>query len=326
MSRLTIWSNRQFDPPQSRRFEAVSTPHRVVWAASMAASNLVAAPSDQTLVNDCEVAFGQPSPADVEQSQKLKLILLSSAGYTRYDTDSFRSICRQKQIAVCNASGVYDEPCAQHALAMMLATTRQLPDAIQSQRADRGWPYLALRARSELIDSSSTILLVGFGAIAKRLTELLTPFRAKILAFRRTVRGDESVPTYPIDAIDNHLGHANHVVNILPASPSTTNFFDQARLARLKRGSHFYNLGRGDTVDQQALVNALNAGHLGSAYLDVTSPEPLPPDHPLWTTPNCFITPHTAGGTHDEAERQIAHFADNLSRYTRGDSLRDRIF
>ena len=115
-------------------------------------------------------------------------------------------------------------------------------------------------------------------------------------------------------------------MNILPASHETSNFFDKTRLARFKAGSRFYNLGRGDTVDQSALIDALNAGRLGSAYLDVTSPEPLPSDDPLWTARNCYITPHTAGGTHDESDRQIAHFVDNLKRYERGEALRDRIF
>lgn len=326
MVTLSLWCNRKFEPEHVKAFETACSPHRVVWARSMSASNLVAAPSDDLLVNDCEIACGQPSPEDVEKAIKLKLILLSSAGYTRYDTPAFRELCSRKGIVVCNASGLYDEPCAQHALAMMLSTVRQLPAAYESQLHDKGWPYLPLRSRSDLIGPDTTVLLVGYGAIARRLAELLTPFRPRIIAFRRTVRGDENVPTHPIVEVDRFLGEADHVVNILPASHETANYFDAARLARFKAGSHFYNLGRGDTVDQSALLDALNAGRIGSAYLDVTSPEPLPSDHPLWNARNCFITPHTAGGTHDESERQIAHFVENLKRYERGERLRDRIF
>jgi phosphoglycerate dehydrogenase-like enzyme len=292
----------------------------------MSASNLVAAPSDDSLVNDCEIAFGQPSPEDVEQSLKLRLICLSSAGYTRYDTAGFREVCQRKSIVVCNASGVYDEPCAQHALAMILSTIRQLSGAYASQLSNRGWPYLPLRSKSDILGPKSTVLLVGYGAIARRLAELLAPFRAHVIAFRRTVRGDENVMTRPIGELDQYLPTGDHVVNILPASSETANYFDAERLSRFKRGGHFYNIGRGDTVDQSALVAALHSGVIGSAYLDVTSPEPLPRDHPLWIAPNCFITPHTAGGTDDEAERQIAHFAENLKRFERGDRLADRIF
>ncbi len=325
MASFSIWCNRQFEPAQASLFEMACAPHRVRWAESMSASNLVAATSDDALVNECELAYGQPAPEDVAKSRKLQLICLSSAGYTRYDTPAFRNLCREKSITVCNASGVYDEPCAQHALAMMLANTRQLPGAIQSQITNRDWPYLPLRNKSDLITSAKTVLLVGYGAIARRLAELLVPFGATVRAFRRAVRGDENVKTYPIADLDRFLGDADHVVDLLPASDETKAFFDRPRFGRFNRGSHFYNLGRGDTVDQNALTEALSTGALGSAYLDVTSPEPLPADHPLWRAPNCFITPHTAGGTHDESVRQIAHFAENLRRFISREPFRDRI-
>lgn len=292
----------------------------------MTASNLVAAPSDRALVEECELAYGQPSPEDVERSRKLRLICLSSAGYTRYDTAAFRAVCARKSIAVCNASGAYDEPCAQHALAMMLANARQLPEALISQSRTRGWPYLELRGRSTLLDSTTNVLLVGYGAIAQRLAELLSPFRVSTTAFRRSPRGDELVRTLPIADLDSSLPSADYVLNTLPDNHSTQNLFDAARFSRFRPGSHFYNLGRGNTVDQVALGDALRSGRLGSAYLDVTHPEPLPPEHPLWGTPNCYITPHTAGGTADEALRQINHFAENVSRFTTGRQLRDRIF
>lgn len=326
MERLTIWCNRQFSPADAARFESAVTPHAVVWAAAMSASNLVAAPSDRGLVEDCEIAYGQPDPDDVERARKLKLICLSSAGYTRYDTVAFRNLCARKSIAVCNASGVYDEPCAQHALAMMLSTTRQLPQALASQFSSRGWPYLELRGRSEILGPASNILLVGYGSIARRLAQLLQPFGSALTAFRRSPRGDEVVPALEIHQLDSHLGSAHHVVNTLPETDSTRRFFDAARFNRFRPGAHFFNLGRGNTVDQAALEDALKSGRLGSAYLDVTQPEPLPGNHPLWTTPNCFITPHTAGGTADEAQRQIDHFKENVGRFASGRPLRDRIF
>ena len=93
----------------------------------------------------------------------------------------------------------------------------------------------------------------------------------------------------------------------------------------MKPGAIFYNIGRGDTVDQEAMQQALRANQLGAAALDVMTPEPLPPDHSLWTTPNCYITPHTAGGHHDEIERVIEHFVQNLRRFERGESLLDRV-
>ena len=96
-------------------------------------------------------------------------------------------------------------------------------------------------------------------------------------------------------------------------------------LQAVKPGGIFYNIGRGTTVDQEALRAALESGRLAAAYLDVTDPEPLPPDHPLWATRNCFITPHTAGGRDDEFEQLVRHFLANLLRFEAGIPLLDRI-
>jgi phosphoglycerate dehydrogenase-like enzyme len=93
----------------------------------------------------------------------------------------------------------------------------------------------------------------------------------------------------------------------------------------MKPGARFYNIGRGTTVDQGALVHALESGLLGGAYLDVTDPEPLPEDHPLWSVPNCFITPHSAGGRGTERLELVRHFVANLARYAAGEPLLDRI-
>ena len=93
----------------------------------------------------------------------------------------------------------------------------------------------------------------------------------------------------------------------------------------MKPGAAFYNVGRGTTVDQDALLAALQSGHLAAAWLDVTDPEPLPPAHPLWTTPNCYITPHSAGGHRTEPARLLQHFLGNLRLFERGETLNDRV-
>ena len=322
---LTVWSNRRFAPADAAAFERAITPHRVRWAASATASNLVGAASDATLRDEADVAYGQPDVDDLLASRRLRLACLSSAGYTRYDRDDLRAHCRSTGLAICNASGVYDEPCAQQALAMILGITRRLAVTLDEQRTSRDWQYLKHRERSTLLGPSSVVLLVGYGAIARRLAELLAPFHAKVHAFRRTPRGDENCPTSRMAEIDDALGEADHVVNLLPLSDETKHAFDAVRFARFRRGANFYNIGRGDTVDQGALRAALIDGQVGHAYLDVTTPEPLPADHSLWTTPNCFITPHIAGGSADEAMRQTDHFAANLIRFVEGRKVVDRI-
>jgi phosphoglycerate dehydrogenase-like enzyme len=114
-------------------------------------------------------------------------------------------------------------------------------------------------------------------------------------------------------------------LNILPGGAATKGFMSAERIGRMKVGSFFYNIGRGGTVDQDVLLEALRAGRLGGAYLDVTDPEPLPAGHGLWGAPNCFITPHTAGGHADEFLRLVGHFLGNLERFVKGEGLADRV-
>ena len=114
------------------------------------------------------------------------------------------------------------------------------------------------------------------------------------------------------DQLADTLANTDHVVDILPESAETRHFFNAARFASIKPGAIFYNIGRGTTVDQEALLNALRSKRIASAWLDVTEPEPLPDDHPLWSEPNCFITPHVAGGHADEAKTLVRHFLKNL--------------
>lgn len=323
-SPLTVWTNHRFAPADAQAFERAIAPHRAIYSAAATPSVLHGGASDPELRSRGDVAFGQPDPADLLAATRLRLVCLTSAGYTRYDRDDLRAHCKSTGLVLANASGVYDEPCAQHAFAMLLAVARQLPAALDSQRGERGWPQAKIRRDSFILGPSTRVVIAGYGAIARRLVELLAPFGCQIHAFRRSPRGDENCPTSPIAEIDVSLASADVVVNILPASDETANFFDAARLARLQRAATFLNIGRGDTVDQAALESALRSGAIGHAYLDVTAPEPLPAGHPLWATPNCFVTPHTAGGSHDEQARQIAHFAEQLKRFANGEPVVNR--
>ena len=245
-----------------------------------------------------EILFGQP-----ETVGDARWVHVSTAGYTRYDTPAFREGLAARGAMLSNSSSVYDEPCAQHLLAMILAFARQIPQSAAEQIGARIWDDKARRADSWLLQDQ-TVLLVGYGAIARRVVELLAPFRLEVVAVRRKVRGDETVPTFPIEELDRLLPKADHVANVLPANASTDRLFDAGRFALMKPGAYFYNIGRGTTVDQAALL----AARLAGAYLDVTDPEPLPPDHPLWTAPKVWITPHSAGGHRGEETRLVRHF------------------
>ncbi len=274
-----------------------------------------------------DVAFGQPPLAAVIASPRLRWVQVSSAGYAGYDTPELRSAFARRGAALTKSSFVYAYPCAEHVLAFMLAWARRLPQALLVQSGERSWPQLDLRRQSFLL-SNQAVMIFGFGSIGARLVELLAPFGARCTGARREVRGDEAIPTLRLDdaALGAALGRADHVVNLLPGAPATSRYFSRERLSQIKPGAVFYNVGRGSTVDQPALVECLTSGRLAAAWLDVTDPEPLPAEHPLWTAPNCFITPHTAGGHHDEGDRLVAHFLDNLQRFARSEPLLDRAF
>ncbi len=255
----------------------------------------------------------------------IKWVHLTTAGYARYDTAVFRSAMQARGTIVTNSSTVFAEPCAQHLLAMMMGLARWLPQAMAHQVGDREWDSQTLRGQSYLLQGQS-VLIYGYGAIARRLAELLAPLNLKLTGVRRRPRGDETIPTLTIEDAQEMLTRADHIVDILPQSTATERFFDAPHFARMKSGVTFYNIGRGPTVDQAALQSALEAGHIAAAYLDVTVPEPLPPDHPLWLAPNCFITPHSAGGHANEFERSVQHFLSNLNSYFSGKPLKDRLF
>lgn len=320
---FTIWCNAKWPERAAKLLHDGIGPHRLILAAQGSESVLDAGGHDPAL-DSADIAFGQPDPLQLISAANVRWTHLTSAGYARYDKDSVRQALRARGALLTNSSSVFDEPCAEHVMAMMYALARRLPDSLDEQRRERRWTYLSVRAQQKLL-VGQTVLLVGFGAIARRLVELLLPLRMKILAVRRTPAGDEPVPTFAVEEIDRLLHQADHVVNILPESTATGNFFDPSRLARMKPTAHFYNIGRGTTVDHPALMEALASNRLGAAYLDVFDPEPLAPEDPLWTTPNCFITPHTAGGHEEEYERLVQHFLDNLRRFERGEALADRI-
>ncbi|MFT3783669.1 MAG: D-2-hydroxyacid dehydrogenase [Nibricoccus sp.] len=314
---LTIWTNAKFDAAATKLLEEAVRPHRMVFSSNASASVLNASQRDAALER-ADIAFGQPDANQVIECARLRWVELTSAGFTRYDREDFREEFRRRGAAFTNASSVFAEPCAQHALAMVLACARQLLPSYADQLGDRPWQHLERRADSRLLNGQ-TVLLLGYGAIGRRLAELLAPFRMKIYAVRRKTYSEPGIHVIPEEKLSSVIAMADHVVNVLPENPSTINYVNARRLSWCKRGTRFYNVGRGTTVDQNALLEALGSGKLGAAYLDVTDPEPLPPHHPLWSSPNCFITPHSAGGRHDQDDALVKHFLANLRCFISGD-------
>src|SRR5262245_19562140 len=321
MTPLTIFSDLALDPAGATLLERGVAPNTLVRADRMPSSVLSASAS---ALDGIDVAFGQPDPAQVLASRTVRWVQVTSAGYTRYDTSEFRAAAKARGLVVTNSSGVYDEPCAEHTLAFMLAQARQLPRGLRSSAANGSREWHRLRSDSRLL-RGETVVMLGYGAIARRLAALLAPFEMRVSALRRSPRGDESIPIVTGTTLPAALADADHVVNVLPDNAGSRRFVDAQLLEHLKPGAVFYNIGRGTTVDQTALAAALRSGHLAAAWLDVTDPEPLPNDHPLRGLDNCHITPHIGGGHHDEAHALVRHFLANLRRFLDGDLLSDRV-
>jgi len=273
--------------------------------------------------SNVNVIFGHPEPERLLQLDQIEWVHIDSAGYTPYDTPRVKDFLLKRGIPLTNSSAVYSEPCAQHLLAAMLVLARQMIPAVKTPGE---WSQQELRRKCHLL-RDQTVLILGYGNIGKRLVELLQPFGLRILAARRTVSQPmPGVELIPLSALKTHLGEVDHLVNILPENESTRRIVDRDFLRRLKTGAVFYNIGRGATVDQSGLIEVLEIGHLRACFLDVTDPEPLPANHRLWTAPNCYITPHTAGGHETEFIRLADHFLQNLSHWVRGENLIDRVF
>lgn len=211
------------------------------------------------------------------------------------------------------AKGVYARPIAEYALAMMLAGARRLPTAL------RGTTWRPLEVDTL---AGKTVGIVGAGGIGAALIRLLEPFGVRTLALTRTGRvvpgATESIGPASLDRL---LGESDHVVLAAAATPETRGLLSRDRLARMRPSAWLVNVARGTLVDTDALVDALRSGRLAGAALDVTDPEPLPDDHPLWRLPNAIVTSHTAGSTDFSRQAFALRIRENVARYMRGEEL-----
>lgn len=323
MTTLKIFSDSPFDDFTKKRLVDGAAPHEVIFP-KVAVTSVLSKPEPDPSFGLADIAFGQPDVESVRNSENLKWLHVSTAGFTRYDTQEFRALVKERGIVVTNSSSVYAVACAEHVFAFMLAQSRLLPEALASQAANGSEEWFRLRGDSKPLRGQHVVIL-GFGGIATELVKLLAPFEMQITAMRRQARGDEGFPVVTTEDLPAALATADHVINILPDNAESKNFINAERLAQMKPGAIFHNIGRGTTVDQDALLESLRSGHLGAAWLDVTEPEPLAADHPLRGEKNCFITPHIAGGHADESGTLVKHFLGNLRRYEAGEPLKDRI-
>ena len=220
---LTIWCNNDFTHAQEAERELLT---KGVGAHRL----LLFEPDDKgkdgaalDALRSADIAFGSPEARAASDCERLRWIQLNTAGYTSYDHADIKEKLNARGTRLTNSSAVYDEPCAQHLLAMMLSLARGLPLALDAQRGGRDWRMHDLRPGLRLLNGQ-TVLLLGYGAIARRLVELLGPLDMDVVAVRRRVKGDEQVRVFETDAVDELLPTADHVVNILPANSRPKTF------------------------------------------------------------------------------------------------------
>lgn len=225
----------------------------------------------------------------------------------------------ERGLLVTNGRGVFSRPIAEYVVMMLLAIARRLPQLLELQR-ERTWQPLGGRELSEL-----TLGIVGYGSIGSEVARLLDPFGMRILATRRhPERGAGELHNVELIApqrLGELLAASDVVLVALPLTAATTGVIGANELQQMRPTAWLMNVARGQLIDEEALRRALREGRLGGAVLDVFVEEPLPPDSPLYGTPNVVITPHTSWASDLVAQRTMDLFTTNLRRFLAGEEL-----
>jgi phosphoglycerate dehydrogenase-like enzyme len=215
-------------------------------------------------------------------------------------------------VTLCNARGVHDASTAELAVGLTLASLRGLPEFVRAQQQGR-WAFDTYRSLAD-----RTVLIVGYGSIGEAIETRLRGFECDVLRMARTARDGVA----DMSALSQLLAAADVVILVVPETDETVGMVDAGFLAQMKDGALLVNVARGPVVDTDALLGELQQGRLRAA-LDVTDPEPLPSDHPLWSAPGVLISPHVGGASTAFPPRAYALVRDQLARFAAGEDLRN---
>src|SRR3954454_7979399 len=271
-------------------------------------------------LSDVEVLLRGPMPQAIfdrllSRCPNLMWVHSATAGVERVLTPA----ALERGIAITNARGVFSDPIAEYVLMMILAISRRLPQLLELQR-ERTWQPLEGREMADV-----TVGVVGLGSIGRRIAELALTFGSRVIATRRQPGIPEGltgrIEVLPSEQLAELMSSSDFIVVALPLTSGTEGMFDAALLSHAKPGSWLINVARGALVDDRALLRAVREGPLGGAVLDAFRDEPLPPDSPLYSSPNVIVTPHTSWSSGRVLDRSIWLFCENLERFRKGEPL-----
>jgi len=273
---------------------------------------------------DVVLASGMWKNDLIPHATRLKFIQSISSGMDQYS----RELLGARGIRLASAAGVNARAVAEHAIALILAVARRLPEARDNQHKKVWRGMLGDLSQREDELGGRTLLVVGMGRIGGHLARLARAFDMKVVGIRRD-------PAAGANGADEIHGMAD-LVKLMPGAdfvaltcaltPETTGLMSAAAFAAMKPSSVFVNVARGKVADEAALIDTLKAGRIWAAALDVTADEPLPADSALWAMPNVFITPHTAGETRAYEDNVLDVLMENLDRLWRDEkTLRNQV-
>lgn len=243
----------------------------------------------------------------------LKWVTSAATGVDGWPLD----ILVKRNVVLTNGSGVGAIPISEYVVMGLLAGLKGLPEMVRAQ--DRREWLKSPPSMAEL--HRKRALIYGYGGIGRAIADRLRPFGVSVTGVRRNPAGEAGVVAS--GDWEARLPETDLLILSVPLTGDTTALVGKKQLASLPKGAWIANIARGGLIDQEALIAALKSGHLGGAYLDVTDPEPLPPESELWSLPNAIITPHSSWATEHLMQRAAEIFVDNFDRYLRGAELRN---
>ncbi len=273
---------------------------------------------------DVLVVSGLWQDALLQRAPRLRYIQSIGAG-----TDQFpRAALQARGIRLASARGVNAAAVAQHAMALILALARRLPEARDNQKKRFWRGMIGDLAQREDELGGQTLLIVGLGDIGGRLARLGKAFEMRVVGLRRDPAAGAGAAdsVHPMAELRGLLPEADFVALTCPLTPQTERLIDAAAFAAMKPSAYLVNVARGRVVDEPALVAALASRQIAGAGIDVTAEEPLAPESPLWDMERVLLTPHTAGETRRYEDNVIDILRDNLARLWRGEqALRNEV-